>query len=156
MGSWLVRTNRITKLVTHTISMSRRKDGVFCNKLKYRAWLFTIRTSVDVYNRFPRHPICHHSISTIYWSSVSRWVLHTNRNKNDMITRIRGRYIGRNASSAYKDLAWAVGTAKDTTAGIEDQTIQTLAALDNLLQEQGSHRSPVSYTHLTLPPILLV
>ncbi len=55
-----------------------------------------------------------------------------------MITRIRGRYIGRNASSAYKDLVWAVGTAKDTTVGIEEQTIQTLAALDKLLQEQGS------------------
>ena len=60
-----------------------------------------------------------------------------------MITRIRGRYIGRNASSAYKDLVWAVGTAKDTTVGIEEQTTQTLAALDNLLQEQGSHRSQI-------------
>ena len=60
-----------------------------------------------------------------------------------MITRIRGRYIGRNASSAYKDLVWAVGTAKDTTVGIEEQTIQTLAALDKLLQEQGSHRSQI-------------
>ena len=60
-----------------------------------------------------------------------------------MITRIRGRYIGRNASSAYKDLVWAVGTAKDTTTGIEEQTIQTLAALDKLLQEQGSHRSQI-------------
>ena len=48
-----------------------------------------------------------------------------------------------NASSAYKDLIWAVGTAKDTTTGIEEQTIQTLAALDNLLQEQGSHRSQI-------------
>ena len=64
-------------------------------------------------------------------------------NKKDMITRIRGRYIGRNASSAYKDLVWAVGTAKDTTVGIEEQTIQTLAALDKLLQEQGSHRSQI-------------
>ena len=60
-----------------------------------------------------------------------------------MITRIRGRYIGRNASSAYKDLVWAVGTAKDTTVGIEEQTIQTLAALDKLLQEQGSRRSQI-------------
>jgi len=64
-------------------------------------------------------------------------------NKKDMITRIRGRYIGRNASSAYKELVWAVGTAKDTTVGIEEQTIQTLAALDKLLQEQGSHRSQI-------------
>ena len=60
-----------------------------------------------------------------------------------MITRIRGRYIGRNASSAYKDLVWAVGTAKDTTTGIEEQTQQTLAALENLLQAQGSHRSQI-------------
>jgi len=46
-----------------------------------------------------------------------------------MITRVRGRYLGRNASSAYKDLVWAVGTAKDTTVGIEEQTTQTLEAL---------------------------
>jgi enamine deaminase RidA (YjgF/YER057c/UK114 family) len=70
-------------------------------------------------------------------------------NKN-MITRVRGRYLGRNASSAYKDLVWAVGTAKDTTVGIEEQTTQTLAALDNLLQEQGSHRSQIASAQVYL------
>lgn len=60
-----------------------------------------------------------------------------------MIKRLRGKYIGRNASSAYKDLVWAVGTAQDTTQGIEEQTRQTLAAIEANLQTLGSDRSRI-------------
>ena len=42
--------------------------------------------------------------------------------RNIMIIRVRGKYIGRNAASAYKDLMWTVATALDTTLDIEVQT----------------------------------
>ena len=60
-----------------------------------------------------------------------------------MITRVRGKYIGRNAASAYKDLVWTVATAIDTTLDIEGQTRETLAVLEKNLRELGSERTRI-------------
>ena len=64
-------------------------------------------------------------------------------NRNIMITRVRGKYIGRNAASAYKDLVWTVATAFDTTLDIEGQTRETLAVLEKNLRELGSERTRI-------------
>jgi len=58
-----------------------------------------------------------------------------------MITRIRGKYIGRNAASAYKELVWTVATANDKTLDIEGQTRETLAVLEKNLCELGSEKT---------------
>jgi|TARA_B100000029_G_scaffold488469_1_gene545083 enamine deaminase RidA (YjgF/YER057c/UK114 family) len=60
-----------------------------------------------------------------------------------MITRRRGKYIGRNAASAYQDLVWTVATAGDTTLDIEGQTRQTLAVIEKKLQELGSDKTRI-------------
>ena len=60
-----------------------------------------------------------------------------------MITRRRGKYIGRNAASAYQDLVWTVATARDTTLDIEGQTRQTLAVIEKKLQELGSDKTRI-------------
>ena len=49
-----------------------------------------------------------------------------------MITRVRGKYIGRNAASTFKDLVWTVATAIDKTLDIEGQTRETLAVLESV------------------------
>ena len=60
-----------------------------------------------------------------------------------MITRRRGKYIGRNAASAYQDLVWTVATAGDTTLDIEGQTQETLAVLEKNLRELGSEKTRI-------------
>jgi enamine deaminase RidA (YjgF/YER057c/UK114 family) len=60
-----------------------------------------------------------------------------------MIERKPGIYDGRNKSTAYKDLVWAVATSTDTSVGIEQQTLFTLAAIEASLAELGSDKSRI-------------
>ena len=76
-----------------------------------------------------------------------------------MITRRRGKYIGRNAASAYQDLVWTVATAGDTTLDIEGQTRQTLAVIEKKLQELGSDKTrivsaQVYLSHMADKPVM--
>ena len=57
-----------------------------------------------------------------------------------MITRKRGGAMGRNRSTAYKDLIWTVATSSDTTLPIEGQTRLTLETIDANLRELGSDK----------------
>lgn len=56
------------------------------------------------------------------------------------IKRMRGQSIGRNRSTAYKDLVFTVATATDYSAGISEQTEQALATIAANLSELGSHK----------------
>ena len=60
-----------------------------------------------------------------------------------MIERKLGLYDGRNKSSAYKDLVWTVATSTDTSAGIEQQTLLTLATIEANLVELGSNKNRI-------------
>lgn len=60
-----------------------------------------------------------------------------------MIERKRGIYIGRNKSSAYKDLVWTVATSSDTSVGIEQQTQLALQTIQNNLLELGSDKTQI-------------
>jgi enamine deaminase RidA (YjgF/YER057c/UK114 family) len=60
-----------------------------------------------------------------------------------MIERKPGIYDGRNKSTAYKYLVWAVATSTDTSVSIEQQTLFTLAAIEASLAELGSDKSRI-------------
>ena len=60
-----------------------------------------------------------------------------------MIERKAGIYDGRNKSSAYKDLVWTVATSSDLSVGIEQQTLLTLATIEDNLAELGSDKSRI-------------
>ncbi|RDE18413.1 RidA family protein [Motiliproteus coralliicola] len=60
-----------------------------------------------------------------------------------MIERVRGQYIGRNRSSAYKDLVWTVATASDTSLPMEGQTRLALQTIDSNLAELGSDKTRI-------------
>jgi enamine deaminase RidA (YjgF/YER057c/UK114 family) len=60
-----------------------------------------------------------------------------------MIERARGKYIGRNKSSAYGDLVWTVATANDTSQDIIAQTRQTLSTIEQNLIELDSDKSNI-------------
>ncbi|WP_019028623.1 RidA family protein [Colwellia piezophila] len=60
-----------------------------------------------------------------------------------MIERKPGIYDGRNKSSAYKDLVWTVATSSNTSVGIEQQTLFTLATIEKNLAELGSDKSRI-------------
>jgi enamine deaminase RidA (YjgF/YER057c/UK114 family) len=60
-----------------------------------------------------------------------------------MIERARGKYIGRNKSSAYGDLVWTVATANDTSQDIISQTRQTLSTIEKNLIELDSDKSNI-------------
>jgi len=60
-----------------------------------------------------------------------------------MIERKKGVYDGRSKSSAYKDLVWTVATASDLSVGIEQQTLLTLATIEDNLAELGSDKSRI-------------
>ncbi|WP_256871044.1 RidA family protein [Shewanella sp. Scap07] len=60
-----------------------------------------------------------------------------------VIERQRGRYIGRNKSTAYQDLVWTVATAADTQLNIAEQTQQTLATIEQNLAELGSDKTRI-------------
>ena len=60
-----------------------------------------------------------------------------------MIEREKGIYEGRNKPSAYKDLVWAVATSSDLSVGIEQQTLLTLATIEDNLVELGSSKSSI-------------
>jgi enamine deaminase RidA (YjgF/YER057c/UK114 family) len=60
-----------------------------------------------------------------------------------MIDRYRGKYTGRNKTTAYRDLVWTVATASDTSQRIESQTFQTLETIENNLIEAGSDKSRI-------------
>jgi len=60
-----------------------------------------------------------------------------------VIERRRGSYLGRNKSSAYKDLVWTVATSSDTQAGIERQTELTLKTIEENLLELGASKQRI-------------
>ncbi|MBD0400272.1 Rid family hydrolase [Flammeovirga sp. EKP202] len=70
-----------------------------------------------------------------------------------MITRKRGTYIGRNKSSAYKDLVWTVATTKDTSLPLEAQIEETLQIIDDNLQELGSNKYQIVSAQVYLAKI---
>ncbi|GGM29017.1 RidA family protein [Pseudomonas asuensis] len=61
----------------------------------------------------------------------------------EAIERVRGIYNGRNRSSAYKDLVWTVATASDTALDMRDQTLQTLATIEQNLTDLGSSKQHI-------------
>ena len=60
-----------------------------------------------------------------------------------LIERVRGKYIGRNKSSAYKDLVWTVATSKNLSEDVENQTRSTLNQIEENLLELGSRKSNI-------------
>lgn len=60
-----------------------------------------------------------------------------------MIERVAGKYLGRNKSSAYKDLVFSVATSPDTTGGTKEQTRQTLEIISKNLEELGSSKEDI-------------
>lgn len=60
-----------------------------------------------------------------------------------MIERKRGRYKGRNKSSAYKELVWTVATSPDTSLDIEGQTTSALNVIQHNLLELGSDKTRI-------------
>ncbi len=56
------------------------------------------------------------------------------------ITRIRGKYQGRNAGTKYNGLAWAVATDQTDSPDIYRQTKVALAEIDRVLGELGTSR----------------
>ncbi len=60
-----------------------------------------------------------------------------------MIERKPGFSVGRNKSSAYKDLVWTVATSSDTSLGIEGQTKLTLDTIESSLVELGSDKTKI-------------
>ena len=60
-----------------------------------------------------------------------------------MIERKRGKFIGRNKSSAYKDLLWTVATAKDSTLQLKEQIKQTLQTIEENLNELNSNKKSI-------------
>ena len=61
-----------------------------------------------------------------------------------MIKRIFGESIGRNISSAYKDLIWTVATSSDTSLDIVGQTRLTLKTIEHNLKELGSDKTRIA------------
>lgn len=57
-----------------------------------------------------------------------------------MIERMRGRYIGRNKSTAYQDLVWTVATSADDSLDFAGQTRESLQVIENNLVELGSNK----------------
>ncbi len=70
------------------------------------------------------------------------------------IERIRGQYVGRNRSSAYKDLVFTVATAANTQADITSQTEQTLAKIESNLIELGSNKRKILSAQIYMSNIL--
>jgi len=60
-----------------------------------------------------------------------------------MIERVRGAYLGRNKSSAYKDLVWSVATASEENLDLTGQTIQTLETIEENLAELESDKTKI-------------
>ena len=60
-----------------------------------------------------------------------------------MIERTEGVAIGRNQSTAYKDLVWTVATASDESLDLTGQTLQTLTMLERNLVELGSDKTRI-------------
>ena len=60
-----------------------------------------------------------------------------------MIERVKGTAIGRNISTAYKDLVWTVAIASDESLDLAGQTTQALSALEKNLIELGSDKTRI-------------
>lgn len=75
---------------------------------------------------------------------VSLSTTHKHLRTEKMIERARGKYIGRNKSSAYGDLVWTVATADDTSQDIISQTKQTLLTIEKNLIEFDSDKSNIA------------
>lgn len=56
------------------------------------------------------------------------------------ITRVRGKYQGRNAGTKYNGFAWAVATDQTNSPDIYSQTKVALAEIDRVLGELGTSR----------------
>lgn len=70
-----------------------------------------------------------------------------------MIEIRRGKYIGRNKSTAYKDLIWTVATASNLTADIEIQTRETFETIEQNLKELNSSKSQIISVNIYLADI---
>lgn len=57
------------------------------------------------------------------------------------ITRVRGKYQGRNAGTAYNGMAWAVATDQDLNPDMYSQTRASLVEIDRVLGELGTDRT---------------
>jgi enamine deaminase RidA (YjgF/YER057c/UK114 family) len=57
-----------------------------------------------------------------------------------VIERKRGQYIGRNKSTAYKDLVWTVATSGDDSLDFAAQTQKSLQVIEENLLELGSNK----------------
>ena len=56
------------------------------------------------------------------------------------ITRVRGKYDGRNAGTKYNGFAWAVATDQSNSPDMYSQTQKALAEIDRVLGELGTSR----------------
>jgi enamine deaminase RidA (YjgF/YER057c/UK114 family) len=70
-----------------------------------------------------------------------------------MIERTPGNARGRSPASAWKDLAWAVATAEDTTLDVAGQTRQALATIDRNLALLGTDRHRIATAQIFLADI---
>lgn len=57
------------------------------------------------------------------------------------ITRVRGKYAGRNAGTKYNGFAWAVATDQTLGPDMYGQTKVALAEIDRVLGELGTDRT---------------
>ena len=57
------------------------------------------------------------------------------------ISRVRGKYQGRNAGTKYNGFAWAVATDQSNSPDIYTQTQKSLAEIDRVLGELGTDRT---------------
>ena len=69
------------------------------------------------------------------------------------IDRVRGEAVGRNTSSAYKDLVWTVATATDTDLDLLGQTSQALDMIQHSLVELGTDKSQIISAQVFLSDI---
>lgn len=67
------------------------------------------------------------------------------------ITRVRGKYQGRNAGTKYNGFAWAVATDQTDSPDMYTQTQISLAEIDRVLGELGTDRTRLINTtvHVT-------
>lgn len=59
------------------------------------------------------------------------------------IERVPGSARGRSQASAWGDLVWAVATAPDKSGSVYDQTVGTLAVIDDSLAKSGTDKSRI-------------
>ncbi|MEM7033898.1 MAG: RidA family protein [Chloroflexota bacterium] len=70
-----------------------------------------------------------------------------------MIERVQGTALGRNKSTAYKDLVWTVATASDESLDLINQTKEALNTLEHSLTELGSDKTNILSAQVFLSDI---